>query len=102
MGKSYVAGSGPEALALLESQDIQPDVVLMDVIMPGMTAKDLVAGITKRRPGVHVVFMSGYMGDLVERQGLIEPGVNFLPKPFTVEELLSVVRTAAGGSEPVN
>lgn len=66
--------------------------------MPGMTAKELVGGITKRRPGVHVVFMSGYMGDVVERQGLVEPGVNFLPKPFTVEELLRVVRKAAGGS----
>jgi FixJ family two-component response regulator len=64
--------------------------------MPGMLGNELAAHLHERRPDTKVLYMSGYAGDLMNRYGVLEPGVTVLPKPFTNEELLTAVRTAIG------
>ncbi len=81
-----LAGQHPQAIHLL----------LSDVIMPGMLGNELAAQLGERRPDTKVLYMSGYAGDLMNRYGVLEPGVTVLPKPFTNEELLTAVRTAIG------
>jgi hypothetical protein len=70
------------------------DLVLTDVIMPGMSGPDLVKVVRAARPSVRVLFMSGYTNDAIGRQGVLDPGVHLLQKPFTTEALLVSVRTA--------
>ena len=68
------------------------DLVLTDVVMPEMSGLKLARAIEHDRPGTPVVFMSGYTRDEVDRKGLTEPGVTFIHKPFTANELATVVR----------
>ena len=80
--------------ALLVSREYQGsiDLLLTDVVMPEMNGLRLAEMVSRERPDTAVVFMSGYTRDEVDRKGLTEPGVAFLPKPFTVSELASLVR----------
>jgi signal transduction histidine kinase len=84
------AESGSEALA-----DGPPDLLLTDVVMPGMSGRELAEAIWARAPGLPVVLMSGYTDDVVVRDGL--PGARFLEKPFTRAQLLCCVRAALDG-----
>jgi FixJ family two-component response regulator len=61
--------------------------------MPGMLGDELAAQLLARRPDTRVLFMSGYAGDLMNRYGVLQPGVTVLPKPFTKNELLTAVRS---------
>jgi hypothetical protein len=70
------------------------DLVLTDVIMPGMSGPDLVRAVQATRPSVKVLFMSGYTSDAIGRQGVLDPGVRLLQKPFTTDALLASVRSA--------
>ncbi len=80
--------------ALLVSREFQGpiDLLLTDVVMPELNGLRLAEIIGRERPDTAVVFMSGYTRDEVDRKGLTEPGVAFIPKPFTVSELASLVR----------
>jgi CheY-like chemotaxis protein len=84
------AESGTEALA-----NGPPDLLLTDVVMPGMSGRELAETIWERVPGLPVVLMSGYTDDVVVRHGL--PGAGFLEKPFTRAQLLCCVRAALDG-----
>jgi PAS domain S-box-containing protein len=86
------AADGAAALALAEHHPGAIDLLLTDVVMPGMLGNDLAASLLERRPGTRVLFMSGYAGDLMNRYGVLESRVTILPKPFTSDELLSAVR----------
>jgi signal transduction histidine kinase/CheY-like chemotaxis protein len=86
------AGNGLEALELLESYHGPLDLVLTDVIMPKMGGRALIEKISETRPGLKVIFISGYTDWMVEHQGLLEPGQAFLQKPFTTSLLLRKVR----------
>jgi two-component system cell cycle sensor histidine kinase/response regulator CckA len=57
-----------------------------------MLGDELAAGLLERRPDTKILFMSGYAGDLMNRYGVLEPGVTVLPKPFTTAELLAAIR----------
>jgi PAS domain S-box-containing protein len=70
----------------------QPDLVLTDVVMPGMSGGDLARVLRERRPDLPVVFMSGYTDDVVMRHGVLERRVAFVEKPFTRDSLLAAVR----------
>ena len=90
------AGSGPQALALPDSQVRSIDLLITDVVMPGMSGSELAKGLTARRKGLRVLFISGYAPSETMREGILEPGVAFLQKPFspaqitaTVDEILS-------------
>jgi PAS domain S-box-containing protein len=92
-GYSVVAAAdGPSALDLAERHAGPIDLLLSDVIMPGMLGNELATRLLMRRPTTKVLFMSGYAGDLMNEQGILAPDVTVLPKPFTENELLTTVR----------
>jgi PAS domain S-box-containing protein len=83
------APDGPTALALVAKHDI--DLMLTDVMMPGMPGPVLADEVWKRLPGLPVLFMSGHSEEIV-REGLLHPSTPFLPKPFTPAKLADKVR----------
>ena len=76
------AGNAEEALQTLEDASLEIDVFVTDVIMPGLDGPSWVAQALKDRPGVKVVFVSGYAEDSVTEHQARIPNAVFLPKPF--------------------
>ena len=88
------AGSGPAGLELSKSYAKRIDLLLTDIVMPGMNGLQLAESILQDRGDMNVVFMSGYDQNLVGRNPI---GVSsFLPKPFTPHSLLNMVATLLG------
>jgi PAS domain S-box-containing protein len=86
-----LAAEGTDALRLAASEDI--DLVLTDVIMPGMTGPELVARIRQRQPRMKVVFMSGYSHDMLRHETLEREALSaFIEKPFSGDELQRKIR----------
>ena len=73
-------------------------LLLADVVMPGISGRELADNLRSLRPGLLVLFMSGYTEDIVVRQGVQRAEVPFLAKPFTPSELLRAVRGVLDGS----
>ena len=90
------AANGAEALRLAGTHAGRIDLLLTDVVMPGMGGGQLVETIRERRPDIKILLVSGYTGDALNRHGGIGPGMNFLPKPFTVSTLAVKVREVLG------
>jgi two-component system, cell cycle sensor histidine kinase and response regulator CckA len=86
------AANGREAIEVAANQANGIDVVLTDVVMPQMLGKEAAERIRALRPGVKVLFMSGYTQGLLDRQGVVAPGVNLIEKPFTEKTLLAKLR----------
>ena len=89
------ADDGKSALDALGADHPAIDLVLTDVVMRGVTGPELVLRLMDTHPGMKVVYMSGYTGELVAHQGL-ESGIRLLEKPFTRAELLKTVDAALG------
>jgi two-component system, cell cycle sensor histidine kinase and response regulator CckA len=85
------AVDGEEALAVAEAYDGAIDIVLSDVVMPKMNGRELAEALRRSRPATPVLFMSGYAAPLMTDQGLLEPGVTVLGKPFTKAQLLDLL-----------
>jgi CheY-like chemotaxis protein len=81
--------SGQDALDVLASQLEHIDVLLADVIMPRMQGKEIADKIRILQPAARVVFMSGYTQALLGAQGVLEPGVHLIEKPFSESTLLT-------------
>ncbi len=88
------APDGATAVALCAAHTGPLDLVVTDMVMPGMTAHELAAQVRAMRPGTRVMFMSGYTEDVALRQHVLEPGAAFLDKPFTVQTLIRAVQGA--------
>jgi CheY-like chemotaxis protein len=89
----HSAGGGPEALDLLDDASLKVDLLLADVVMPGMRGDDLARRAVAMRPGLNVLFMSGYSdrappSDLGPTSGM----TSFIHKPFDAGRLLERVR----------
>lgn len=91
------AEGGAAALALVARHDGEIDLLLSDVVMPGMLGKDLAERLVVVRPGTRVLFMSGYAQPVLHSQGTLDPGVALLEKPFTANDLLIAVRKRLDG-----
>jgi two-component system, cell cycle sensor histidine kinase and response regulator CckA len=92
-----VAESGDGALTLLEQHDGPVHLLLTDVIMPEMNGRDLFDRVSSLETGVKVLFMSGYTDNVIAHHGIIDEGVNFIQKPFSVQTLAAKVREVLGG-----
>jgi CheY-like chemotaxis protein len=86
------AGDGLEALRQVAQHAGTIDLLLTDVIMPGMNGKEVANQLVALRPGLKVLFMSGYSGEVIAHHGVLEAGVAYLPKPFTPDALSAKVR----------
>jgi PAS domain S-box-containing protein len=88
------AANGHEALTIARQHDGPIHGLLTDVVMPHMNGPALAAALVAERPHTPVLYMSGYAAPLMTEQGLLEPGVTVLGKPFTKDELLTTLNTA--------
>jgi two-component system, cell cycle sensor histidine kinase and response regulator CckA len=86
-----VAASGPEAIEIATSHTGDIDVLLTDVVMPRMLGKEAAERIRALRPGVKVLFMSGYAQGVLDSKGILEAGVNLIQKPFSEAQLLAAL-----------
>jgi PAS domain S-box-containing protein len=86
------AQHGREAMDIASREQGNIDLVLTDVVMPGMNGRGLVERLAGIRPTMKSLYMSGYTDDDIIRRGFIEPTKSFLQKPFTSEALLQTVR----------
>jgi CheY-like chemotaxis protein len=86
------ASSGKAALSILENaHDLS--LMLTDVVMPGeYNGRELADEAVRRRPGLKVLYMTGYSRDAITWRGRLEPGIHLLAKPFSQEELAAKVR----------
>jgi DNA-binding response OmpR family regulator len=94
------ADSGDAALAAFARYRGQVDLLLTDVLMPGMSGAELAERIRVDRPELPVLFVSGFPADLATGERLVPQGGALLAKPFTGVELVERVRLALDGAEP--
>jgi PAS domain S-box-containing protein len=87
-----VAASGGEAIKLFERDEPRIDVVLTDVVMPGMSGRELRDRLERLRPGIRVLFTSGYTGNVIAHHGMLDRGVHFIAKPFGAADLARALR----------
>jgi CheY-like chemotaxis protein len=90
------AGSAAEGLLLLEHLDAPLNLLVTDIMMPGLNGRQLSEHVAAMYPGTRVLFMSGYASEHVIKRGLLAPHMAFIQKPFTVSDFLAKVREAAG------
>ena len=88
------AASGTDALALCERDSSPIDLLLTDVVMPGMNGRGLAERFAALRPGAGLLYMSGYAEDEALQQGVQNLGDAFLAKPFSAAALVEAIRTA--------
>ncbi|MBK9516153.1 MAG: response regulator [Anaeromyxobacter sp.] len=88
------AGDGAQALALAARQTGPLDLLLTDVVMPGLNGRQLAERLWAARPGLPVVYMSGYSQDVVDQAGVLEEGLILVQKPFQPARLAAALRQA--------
>ena len=86
------AQSGEEALEIALRHGKTFDLLLTDVVMPGMNGRVLAEQLLPRQPGMKVLYMSGYTDSFIAGHGVLDPRTHLLHKPFTEEVLLHKVR----------
>ncbi len=86
------AGDGFEAIRVTKKCRDHIDLLLTDVIMPGMQGREVAQQVRELQPDVAVLYMSGYTEGLLSAQGVLEPGINLVEKPFNEKSLLLKVR----------
>jgi len=91
------AGNGVEALQELEKQGGDVDVVVSDVVMPEMDGPTLMKELKKRKPDIKIIFVSGYAEDAFDKSLPDPTQFNFLAKPFTLKQLVKVVKETMAG-----
>ncbi len=88
----YEAQNGTDALKLIKVENIHIDMLVTDLIMPGINGKELSLEIKKIFPKINTLYVSGYTNNYIIEQGILEKGVYFLHKPYTVTSLVKSVR----------
>ncbi|MEO6392277.1 MAG: PAS domain S-box protein [Pyrinomonadaceae bacterium] len=86
------ARDGIEALELMEKKEIHIDLLFTDVVMPRMGGRELAEKLHSKIPDLPVLFASGYTDDAIVRHGVLETNVNFIQKPFPLDDLARKVR----------
>ncbi len=95
---TLAASNAAEALAIIDS-GARIDLLFTDVILPGgMNGRELATEALKRRPGLKVLYTSGYAENALVHHGRLDVGVLLLPKPYISSELARMLRTALAGA----
>jgi len=90
------ARGATEAIQIMENRGDQIDLVVTDVLMPGMKGRELVERLSELRSGLKVLYMSAYTEDAAINIGVLSPGTEFIEKPFSPDELAARVRQVLG------
>jgi CheY-like chemotaxis protein len=90
--KVLEAEHGEAALGVVSEHHGPIDILITDVVMPGMSGRELAKQLCASDPAMKVLFLSGYTEDAIVHQGVLEPGTAFLQKPFTLQMLSRKVR----------
>jgi CheY-like chemotaxis protein len=80
------------ALGFLEQASVRIDLMLTDVVLPGMSGRALATEALKNRPRLKVLFMTGYSRNAIVHQGRLDPGVELIQKPITQDQLAARIR----------
>ena len=86
------AESGSIILTILATNNRPVDLLLTDVIMPGMNGRDLFVKVSEQHPGIKILYMSGYTDNTIANHGVLDEGVHFIQKPFSAQSLAAKVR----------
>jgi two-component system cell cycle sensor histidine kinase/response regulator CckA len=86
------APDGQTALDMARAEPGRISLLLTDIVMPGMTGRELAEALTAERAGIGVLYMSGYTDDAVVRHGVLAEGLPYLQKPFSPAALATKVR----------
>ena len=86
------AGDGKSSLDLLAGFDGPVDLLLTDVVMPDMNGRELFTAVGTRYPKIRVIYASGYTDNVIARHGVLDEGIDFIQKPFSVSKLVHKVR----------
>jgi DNA-binding response OmpR family regulator len=95
----FESASAGEAIEVLSTARPPVQLVITDVVMPDVNGVDLARLIREQWPATRVLFMSAFPAEVLVREGLENPDVMFLAKPFTRDELIARVSTALGGTQ---
>ena len=93
------AKDGKSALETVEANDGSVKLVLTDVVMRGVSGPEMVQKLRESHPGIQVVYMSGYTGELIADRDVLDAGITLLEKPFTRAALLKAVDAALGANK---
>lgn len=93
-----LAAGGTEAIEIASDQALAIDLVITDVVMPGMMGREVTERISELRPGTPLIYVSGYAQGILDSRGRLEPGRRLLEKPFSETQLLTAVREALDGA----
>lgn len=92
-GYLVLAANGPsEALHLARNHDGPIDLLITDIVMPEMNGKTLQTEVAVLRPDIRTLYMSGYTANAIAHHGVLEAGIHFIEKPFSMQRLLSMMR----------
>jgi CheY-like chemotaxis protein len=93
LGYEVLSADTPgEAIQLARDNPVEIHLFLTDVVMPEMNGRELIDRLLAIRPGVKYLFMSGYTADVVIHRGVLDDGINFIQKPFSVKDIAVKVR----------
>ncbi len=97
LGYNVITAARPsEAVERAMNHDGRIDLLMTDVVMPEMNGRDLWARLEKDFPSLRCLFMSGYTANVIVHHGVLVPGVHFLQKPFSIDDLATKLREALG------
>lgn len=105
-GYTVLAPETPiDAITISEDKGIAIDLILSDIVMPEMNGKEMVKKIKLLRPGIKILFMSGYTDEIISAQDFLDDGTRFITKPFDFPVLVSMIGeqlspTGPGGEIP--
>ena len=99
--RAVVASDGEEALEIFRKIPARFDLLLTDVVMPGMGGRKLVDQARKLRPDLAVIYMTAYSASEIAEQGVLEPNVRVLAKPFTPDDLRRMMQRVLGEKSQV-
>lgn len=94
------AESAREALDLAADLPKRLDLLLSDVVMPGMNGKELAGRIARMRPETKVLFMSAYSNEIITSHGVVPEGVSLIRKPFRTDDLVKKIETVLSSTQP--